>query len=260
MPSNLVRVTIDKEKMEFAVEYGEVQPPGLSELEEAKFKQLNEDLIEYSDFTEAENLEDEERQQLMEKKKRLEELAEKRTQENVSWYPIEEGLIESLLIICEPGMKHTYVENLPGTLLRKLFDPQMTFNFGNLGHTIDMPCPRIESCTSNLRGPQCTTNAHKDCKALRGEAEQEAPADDVAGLEGVTQKELNVIAVIASAQANWKDYVSVKEENGVVHVRPHKFLGDVWGPINAALKKAYGDPWKSKGSGDREAHWEIIRK
>jgi len=232
MPSKLVRVTIDKETNGFTVEYGEETLPGLTDLEEIEFKQLNEDLIEYSDFTEAENLEDEERKQLMEKKKRLEELVEKRIREHVNWYPIEENLVETLLIICSPQMRHTYVENLPLSLLERLFEPQMTFNFGNLRDTVDVPIP------------------------IPPEEEKETPIEDVAGLEGVTANELKVIKVLASAKPNWIDYVSVKEEDGVVYVRPHKFLGDVWGPINAALKKAYGDPWKSKGSGDKNAHWQ----
>jgi len=79
----------------------------------------------------------------------------------------------------------------------------------------------------------------------------------VAGREGVTANELKVIQVLITAKSNWTDYVAVKEENGVVYVKPHKFLGDIWGPINAALKKAYGDPWVSGGTGDRDAHWEV---
>ena len=237
MPSNLVRVTIDKETNGFTVEYGEETLPGLTDLEEIEFKQLNEDLIEYSDFTEAENLEDEERKQLMEKKKRLEELVEKRVREHVNWYPIEGGLIESLLIILSPRVRHTYVENLPEELLDKIMDPSITLN-------VSTGPPWVEGASRFPVGPP----KHE---------EKETPADDVGALEGVTTKELKIIEVLASAKANWTEYVSVEEKEGVVYVRPHKFLGDVWGPINAALKKAYGDPWKSKGSGDREAHWEI---
>ena len=233
MPSNLVRVTIDKKKVRFTVEYGEQHLPGLSELEEKELNQLNEDLIEYSDFTAAENLEDEVRKQLMSKKKRLEELTEKRTQEHVDWYPVDEDLIYTLLIILRPGMLHTYVENLPSQLLEKLLEPQMTFNFGT------MPAA-VKEETKQETPPE----------------KEETTAEDVAGLEGRTAKELAVIKVLVTAKTNWPDYVSVKEEDGIVYVRPHKFLGDIWGPINAALKKAYGDPWVSGGTGDRDAHWE----
>jgi hypothetical protein len=228
MPSNLVRVTIDKKKMGFTVEYGDKRQPGLTELEEKEFKQLNEDLIEYSDFTSAESLEDEERQQLMEKKKRLEELTEKKTQEHVDWGIVDEDLIETLLIVCGPETRHTYVENLPPYLLDRILDPKFTLN---------------------INAPQGVPEATP--------LKDEGPTHPRAGLEGVTTNELAVIQVLITAKTNWVDYVSVKEENGIVYVRPHKFLGDIWGPINAALKKAYGDPWKSGGAGDKQAHWEV---
>ena len=231
MPSNLVRVTIDKKSVSFTVEYGDKRQPGLTELEEKEFKQLNEDLIEYSDFTSAEDLEDEERQQLMSKKKRLEELTEKRTQEHVDWGTVDASLIETLLIVCNPDVRHTYVENLPAELIRKLFEPQMTFNFGTPGHTVAIPQPIPP--------------------------EKETPADAVGALEGVTPNELKVIQVLVTANANWSEYVSVKEKDGIVYVRPHKFLAETWGPINAALKTAYLDPWKSEGKGDKNAHWAV---
>uniref|UniRef100_A0A6M3M9M6 Uncharacterized protein n=2 Tax=viral metagenome TaxID=1070528 RepID=A0A6M3M9M6_9ZZZZ len=236
MPSNLVRVTLDKKSEMFTVEYGEQHLPGLSELEEKELSQLNEDLIEYSDFTAAENLEDEARQQLMSKKKRLEELTEKRTQESVNWHPVDEDLVDTLLIILSPQMRHTYVENLPPQLLEKLLEPQMTFNFGTMAAAVrEETKPEIPP-----------------------EKEDEGPTHPRAGLEGVTSNELAVIQVLITAKPNWTEYVSVKEEDGVVYVRPHKFLGDDWGPVNAALKKAYGEStWKSKGAGDRDAHWEV---
>lgn len=231
MPSNLVRVTIDKKSVSFTVEYGDKRQPGLTKSEEKEFKQLNEDLIEYSDFTSAESLEDEERQQLMEKKKRLEELTEMKTQEHVDWGIVDEDLIDTLLIVCNPDVRHTYVENLPPYLLDRILDPQFTLNISALqqGEPEATPLKR----------------------------EEDTPADLVSPLEGVTPNELKVIQVLVTAKANWSEYVSVKEENGIVYVRPHKFLGDNWGPINAALKTAYGDPWKSGGKGDKQAHWAV---
>ena len=230
MPSNLVRVTIDKKSVSFTVEYGDKRQPGLTKSEEKEFKQLNEDLIEYSDFTSAEDLEDEERKQLMSKKKRLEELTEMKTQEYVDWGTVDEDLIETLLIVCAPRTRHTYVENLPPYLLDRFLDPNFTLNINTL-----------------QQGEPEATPLKKD----------EGPTHPRAGLDGVTTNELKVIQVLITAKSNWSDYVSVKEEDGIVYVRPHKFLGDVWGPINAALKKAYGDPWKSGGTGDKSAHWEV---
>lgn len=232
MPSNLVRITLDKKTASFTVEYGDRQQPGLTAGEEEEFEQLNEELIEYSDFTVAEKLEDEARQQLMEKKKRLEELAEKKIREHIDWYPIEEDLIETLLIVCGPETRHTYVENLPSYLLDRILDPKFTLNISYPPQGEPMrPTPEKDEGPSHPRA-----DGH---------------------LEGVTANELKVIKVVSSANPNWTDYVSIKEEDGVVYVRPHKYLDDAWGPINVALKQAYGDTWKSRGKGDKQAHWRI---
>jgi len=228
MPSNLVRITLDKKATSFTVEYGDRQQPGLTAGEEEEFEQLNEELMEYSDFTVAEELEDEARQQLMEKKKRLEELAEKKIREHIDWYPIEEDLVESLLIVCGPEIRHTYVENLPSYLLDRILDPKFTLN-------ISYP-PQGEP--------------------MRPSEKDEGSSHPQTGLDGRTANELKVIKVVSSANPSWNDYVSVKEEDGVVYVRPHKFLGDIWGPINTALKESFGDTWKSKGTGDKQACWQ----
>uniref|UniRef100_A0A6M3M0Z9 Uncharacterized protein n=1 Tax=viral metagenome TaxID=1070528 RepID=A0A6M3M0Z9_9ZZZZ len=233
MPSNLVRITLDKKKTDFTVEYGESHLPGLTSEEEKELEQLNEDLLEYSDFTIAEKLQDEDRQKLMAKKKRLEELTEKKVREYVTWLPIEANLIDTLLIICNPMMRHTYVENLPPELLKKLFEPQMSLNL--------MPFP-VDDAGSLQRIP----------KVEKPESEPEETP-----LQGRSVKEVEVIRVVASAKASWGEYVSIKQENGSIIVTPHKFLGDDWGPINLALKKAYGDVWKSMGSGDKSAHWKV---
>lgn len=229
MRNEIVRITLE-EGTKFTVEYGKKQLPGLTPEEEKEVEQLNEALIEYSDFTAAEALEDEARQQLMEKKKRLEELTEKKKQEHVDWYPIEESLVETLLIICRPTHLHTYVENLPVDLISKLFEPQMTFNISGApwkGDGSFYPPTKVE--------PQ---------------------DDDPGALGGRTQKEQEVIYVVSGANANWPDYITIEEEDGIVYIKPKKFLGNIWGPINTALKESFGDIWKSKGSGDRDAHWE----
>lgn len=228
MPSKLVRIVLDLAGNHFIVEYGERQIPGLTPAQQEEMNQLNEELIEFSDFTLAETLEDEEQRALMAKKKRLMELTEMETVEHFEWYPIEAHLIQSLLIVVQPRMLHTYVENLPANLLDKILKPQITLNFGT------------------GQSPISSTNA-----------EVSPPADDPGALQGHTPKERRVIGVIAQNTPRWTEFVSIEEEEpGTVFVRPHDFLGDDWIPINRSLKAFGINCWKSKGKGDSSAHWQ----
>ncbi len=229
MPSKLVRVVLDLTGNHFIVEYGERQIPGLTPAQQKEMKQLNEELIEFSDFTLAEKLEDEEQQALMAKKKRLVELTEMEKMEHFEWYPVEQHLIESLFIVVSPKLRHTYVENLPPMLIEKLLNPQITLNFGT------------------GQSPISSTSA----------VEVSPPPDDAGALQGRTPRELRVIGVIAQDTPRWPEFVAIEEEAGVVFVRPHDFLGDDWAPINRALKVFGINCWKSKGKGDASAHWEI---
>lgn len=237
MPSKLVRIVLDKTSNQFIVEYGERRTPGLTQPQQKEMDQLNKELIGYSDFTLAEELGSEERQQLMEKKRRLTELAEMEVREHFEWYPIEKELIESLLIVVRPGYLHVYVENLPDSLLEKIMEPQVTINVssGPLAQGTATPIPLDEEEREEARKWQ----------------------DEPGALEGRTPNELAVIGVMLPNTPKWHDYVKVEEIEGIVHVTPHKFLGDDWRPINRALRAVFGqDVWKSKGQGDSGAHWE----
>ncbi len=233
MPSKLVRIVLDLTSNNFIVEYGERRIPGLTKAQQKELDHLNEELIGYSDFTAAENLDSEKRQQLMEKKRRLTELAEKEVLEHFEWYPVEQHLIESLLIVVSPNQLHVYVENLPPNLMEKILEPQITLNFG-MGQE---PAP-VPSVTEEQPIP---------------------PQDNLGILKNRTPKELRVIGVIAQDTPEWIDFVTVKEEQpDMIFVRPHRFLKDDWAPINRALRAAFGpDCWKSEGKGDSEAHWRI---
>lgn len=229
MPSKLVRIVLDLTSNNFIVEYGERHIPGLTPAQQGEMDQLNEELMEFSDFALAEKLEDEEQQALMAKKRRLVELTEMEAVERFEWYPIEQHLIESLFIVVSPNLRHTYVENLPPTLIEKLLQPQITLNFGAGQSPI--------SVTSAAESP---------------------PLDDPGNLQSHTPNELRVIGIIAQDTPKWPDFVAIEEEEpGIVFVRPHRFLKDDWGPINRALKAVFGSKcWKSLGSGDASAHWE----
>ncbi|MFQ6053427.1 MAG: hypothetical protein ACE5OO_04265 [Candidatus Bathyarchaeia archaeon] len=50
--------------------------------------------------------------------------------------------------------------------------------------------------------------------------------------------------------------VDVEEGEDVIVIRPKRFLGDLWGPINDAVR-ALGGGWIREG---RESRWEIRRE
>ena len=50
--------------------------------------------------------------------------------------------------------------------------------------------------------------------------------------------------------------VDVEEGEGVTIISPKKFLGDLWGPINDAVR-ALGGSWIREG---RESRWEIRKE
>jgi len=235
MPSQLVRIVLDIASNNFIVEYGERRVAGLTQSQQNEMKQLNEDLMEFSDFALAENLEDEQRQELMEKKKRFEELAEKEVMEHIEWYPLEQHLIETLLIVVSPRLRHTYVENIPPKLLDRIMDPQITLNITG------QPISTLPSVSQPEQ-----------------EAEVIVPRDnDMGALQAHTQAELAVIRVIAPDMPEWADLLTVKEEGDSVFIRPNAFLAERWNPINRALREVYGECWKSTGKGDKSAHWEV---
>ena len=239
MPSKLVRVTLDMAGNHFIVEYGERRAAGLTQAQQEERDQLNEDLIEFSDFTLAEDLEDEERKGLMVKKKRLEELSEMEEMEHIEWYPLEDHLINSLLVVVSPRQIHTYVENIPAYLLDRILDPKgnVTINVG-----AGAPQPWPEALTKEER------------EEIAEKHGLEIP--DMGGLESRTDAERTVITIIAQDTPQWVDIVTIREERGIVFVRPNKFLKDLWNPINVALREIYGECWKSDGRGDKDAHWE----
>ena len=50
--------------------------------------------------------------------------------------------------------------------------------------------------------------------------------------------------------------LNIKEENELVRISPKKFLGDLWGPINDAIKGVNGT-WIKEG---RDSRWEIKKE
>jgi hypothetical protein len=77
--------------------------------------------------------------------------------------------------------------------------------------------------------------------------------------------EQRVRATVEGVRANWMakdvksalELVTITVSNGAVIVKPKKFLGNDWTPINVALKKVFGDHWvKLEGDDKKDSHWE----
>lgn len=244
MPSSLIRVVLDIVSNNFIVEYGERYAPGLTQTQQEERAKLIEDLKEFSEFTSAEKIEDEDRRGLVEKKKRLVALNEMEEVEHIEWYPVEEHLIQSLLIVVSPKLIHTYVENLPTYLLDRILDPKgnVTINVGSLPESLEQTPPEIAKTLED-----------------QGLPPEILLKDDQGDLQSHTVAELAVIKVIAQDTPGWADLLTVREnpERRLVFVRPNKFLGPKWKPINRALQELYDECWYSAGSGDKDAHWEV---
>ncbi|KKN13453.1 hypothetical protein LCGC14_1006180 [marine sediment metagenome] len=241
--SKLIRIVLDMVGNHFIVEYGERYAPGLTQAQQEEREQLIKDLEGFSDFTAAEKLGDEERRGLVDKKKRLVTLNEMEDVPHIEWHPLEEHLIQSLLIVVQQNMRHTYVENLPAYLLDRILDPKgnVIINVGSPGQT-------------PLEQPPLDLAAVVETHGLPPEL-----AENVGDLQSHTEAELAVIKVIVQDTPGWADLLTVREmpERRLVFVRPNKFLGDFWKPINRALREIYEECWISDGTGDRDAHWQV---
>lgn len=220
----LVRVTMDRDSLNFIVEYGSRQKAGLSAEESDEYKKLNDELLGYSDFAAAEERLEDDRQGLMEKKRRFEELRDKAEIAHVEWVPEDPKNIESLFILLRPDNLPTYIENLPGFMLDKLISPNLNIQMATITFGPDFP----------------------------------PPPGNMGALEVGTPLKQTVLQVLATARSDWAKLVEVFDlPDGSVKVKPRKFLEEAWTPINNMFRERFGDVWKSKGKGDKEAHWLI---
>ena len=242
MPSNLIRIVLDIAGNHVIVEYGKRYAPGLTQAQQEERVILIEALEGFSDFSTAEKLNDEDRKGLMISKERLVKLNEMEEVAHIEWHPLEEHLIQSLLIVVQQNMRHTYVENLPAYLLDRILDPK-----GNVIINVGGQTP--------LEQPALDLAAVVEAHGLPPEILPE----DLGALQSHTEAELAVIKAIAQDTPGWADLLTVTErpERRLVFVRPNKFLGPKWKPINRALQELYGECWYSEGRGDADAHWEV---
>jgi len=219
--SNFVRITIDKTSPNFVMEKGTLHPPGLTPEEDKELRELTEELKEFKDFATAEDLENGERRDLLTKRRRQMELRGKQTEDRMEWIQIP---TDSLLAVCRPNRIPTVVENMPEWLFEKIMENEQTVNIS------------IATEVAQETGQEKLSEFHP------------SPDDAI-------KKVVNILNDLELTD-NWSQLVSVNDHgNGRVTIKPKGFLQEDWSPINNALKKRFGDCWKSQGKGDKDAHW-----
>jgi hypothetical protein len=229
-----VRVTFrfkeNKVEVEKLVEIG----VGLTIGEITEMERLQEELSDqdFSDFATAEQMTDPARKELMRKKQRLEELKEQDGAPRFVWEKQE--MPESVFAIYQPDRVITYVENMDAWMIDKMMEQ-----------------PNINIYQSEQFPQQHPIENEPDYE-YKKEREKE-----VSVLPGRTLEESNAISVLVDAGIKWDEFVTVKQEEKLLTISPHKFLGDDWRPINTALKAEYGDHWVTDG---KRSRWEIPLK
>jgi len=253
MPPRIVRVTIDlKDPYVKVLEYGQLIKGKLTEDQASELVELEEVLMEFSDFASAEDINDEKRKELMGKKQRAEELKNLEG-DHLSWTEQDVSTLNSLLIMMRTDWIPVYVENIPQELLVKMLDPNLTV------HITGQPVTTISEEPEPI--PVAATPA--------------PVSDNVALVSEVISR----IAVKPAMSANKdKPWVATKVNDGyhglvyvskdspqgqqslagVVYAWPVKYLKDDWEPVNLALKADFGDKldWVRTDPG-KFSHWVV---
>lgn len=220
MSRNLIRISLNKETNTFYLEYGQSSLPGLTEQQKTEKAKLEEELMGFQDFTVAEDLDNEKRQELIVKKKRLEDLKQREIEPRIDWIPVLGKDVESLFLVTSAD-RLIYIENLPQFLIDKIIGPN----------------PITINVTAQSQPSQ------------PGQLQPTPP--------GKIQQIMNILS---EADPKWNEVVELIEtDKTAIILKPKGFIGEGWTPINEALKKMYGDVWDSKGKGDKNAHWRIPR-
>lgn len=236
-----IRLTFNNlDPVPFIVEYGSKRE--LTPEEEHEIELLQGELIEYSDFATAQEIQNEQRQALMKKKQRLEELeAVQRGEQEIIWRPQED--IDTMLLMIRPNYVNVYVENLPGELFDKLLlDTHIHLNvtqtLAPIGPSEEKP---KREHYPDLEPPQENPRIFEIRRTI-------------ASMPG-----------ISSEGVPWEQLVSITLENPAqgqatlsnsIYVMPIKYLHKDWSPINEKIKEVYGSRHQWIRA-DKESHWRI---
>jgi len=253
MPPKLVRITFNHENTKsFIVEYGtclELSPEDQDERD-----LLQQDLLEFKDFISAQELGDTQRQELMDKKRRLEILNKINEGNEILWEPAE--FVYSILLMLRPDYMPIYVENLPNELFDKLLlESHFTLNVTPTEITRipaitpqSTPQPNLEE--PKLERVKTVITSIKEIPMMSANKDQpwlaEKHGDNYNGL------------IYVSRESPLPGEQQSSLMNGIIYVWPVKYLKDDWKPINKALKKAFSDKveWLRTDPG-KFSHWIV---
>jgi len=229
----LVRVAVDLVSNQLIIERGSFVKGGaaLSEEEAMELEALRQQLEPYGgDFTSFKDVPPEDVEKIVEAKRRLatlEGLAA--SDEHLVWTPVAD--VQTVVLISTPRTLPIYVENMPSEWIEKLLSQQMIIENPQIYVGGTAPASR--------ESPPPTSGYPRDPKlSERG----------------------NLVREVV-----WKLYpedielFEFSESGEIVILFPKKWLGsEKWVPIDQALKSRFKDAeWKSKGTGDKMAHWEV---
>lgn len=217
MPPQLIRITFRRNAPSWIVEYGFEMKRELTEAEKQEYQQLNDELMDFQDFTTA-NILTPERQMFMEKKKRFEVLQNLAEKVEIEWQPVNTGEIEAILLVIQQNELPTYVENLPKELLNKLFSANLTIQSANI----------VVGSQSLPTGPSPVAPLER-VGAILTEA-------DKGWQELVTIKQEGDFIIVRPKRF-------LKEKWGPLNVTLKKYFGN--------------EVWISEGKNDKNAHWRL---
>lgn len=230
---NLVRITFERESKfeDIKIEYGEVYYRDLTDEEKEELKTLEDHLKNFEDFSTAEKLKNEQHKAVIEKKRRFEELQQLPTTPQLEWRKV--PLPRSVFFLGRPNNLVSFVEGIPQFMLDKIFKDEQVVNIN------------INSASIPI------SKTKKVEEEIKPEPLKQQIIDILEELD-LTEDWQEIIEIFVD-KAKREDFEGEK----VYWVKPKGFLQEDWGPINRALKKAFGDCWYSEGKGYKDAHWEV---
>jgi hypothetical protein len=238
MVSKMIRVAINRFQPDATIiEYGEWAMRPLSADEVKELEVLNQELLEYSDFTTAAELDDETQRRIRDKRKRLEELEAIRTGEpKLEWRIQDPHEIESVLLVIRPRNVPIYVEGLTDEMIQKILAPHLTLNIGGGVGTLSPTEEPIQPTDTRISEINAAIGSIK------------APS-----IAGKPWLDLVVISTTNPAAGSVEGQTTL---SGTIYVMPVRFLKDDWGPINDRLNEIFGDRalWHRAG---KTSHWTV---
>jgi len=222
----MTRITIREGEQFPLIEYGRIFFRDLTKAEEEELKTLREHLANFSEFNTANKLQDGQLDGVMAKKKRLEILEQLPSEPQIEWMNADPQP-ESLLLVCRPDQKISYVENMPEYLFEALFKQEINVKVETQAYPVQMH-PEAQTDFSQ----------NKVEKALYE-------------LQSEKKEGKSVLS------ADWKELVEIEEKEDFYWIKPKIWLNEDYKPLDDTMQGKLGGKWVSKGKGDKNIHWEV---